>query len=523
MTKRTALLTTTTLVAFDTGYMPTTPAAVEAARRGHTAIQNDAILKRSTDSAAMLDYWDQTDAIVDGVKAMKLAAEMFMPRFEEEPDGDYKNRLKCAKMTNVYRDAVEGLASKPFEQEVSLAKDENTDPPEELNEFAEDVDGSGNNLTTFASTVFFNAINSAIHWIFVDMPPVDPSIRSRADQKARGGRPYWSHVLGRNVLEAKAKVIGGKETLTYVRVYEPGAPECVRIFRRDDAGNVTWELWEKTNTERDYPEGGKTFFAPKEKGAVTIGVIPMVPFMTGRRDGRTFRLFPSMSDAADLQVNLYQNESALEWNKRIGAYSMLTGNGVKPERDAEGNPKKLAIGPNKVLYSPPDGSGSHGEWKFIQPEASVMDFLARDIKETITQLREISRQPLVATMSITTVQAGQAAGKAKSAVGAWALGLKDALENAMVLTCKFASIATEAYDPTVYIYTEFDEFTEGKDLDALGTAVSAGKISDQTYRHELKRRRVLSDEFDEDEEVARLLKQVPSDDGVDTANPAERE
>lgn len=522
---RFALLATVAPVAFDTGYMPTTPEAVRAAKQNHATdpTNGDAMLRYAPDMAAMLDYWDLTDTIVDGVDAMRLAGEKFMPRFTDEDDSDYQNRLKCVKMTNVYRDAVEGLASKPFEQEVSVAKDDDKEPPEQVTDFIEDVDGSGNNLTVYASQTFFNGINSAIHWIFVDHPPVNPNVRSVADAKATGARPYWSHVIGRNVREAKVKVINGKETLTYVRIYEPGTPDHVRVFTRDDNGVVRWELYQKTNDWRDMPDGtGRTQFhqlADAEgTGIVTIGRIPLVPFITGRRDGRTFKLLPAMRDAADLQKNLYQNESALEWNKRLGAYSMLSGNGVKPEKNADGSIKKLAVGPNRVLYAPPDGNGEHGSWSYVQPSAEIMKFLKEDINETIKELRELGRQPLVATMSITTIQAGQAAGKAKSAVGAWALALKDALENAMVLTCLFLGIRPDVYDPTIAVYTDFDEFTEGKDLEDLNTMRENGDLSQETLWEEKKRRRVLSDEFDPERERKRLLEETPGDDGDDTSD-----
>ena len=505
-----------------TGYMPTTVEAVQAARDNHigAAMEADVMLRRSRDSAAMLDYWDQTDAIVDGIAALRMGGEKWMPRFPDETAQDYAFRLKCTKLTNVYRDTVEGLASKPFAQEVSLVDDDNISVPEPLAEFIEDVDGSGNNLTIFAGATFFNGINSAIDWIFIDYPPVDPSVRTLADQKAASIRPYWSHVLGRNVLEPRSKMIGGTETLTYLRLFEPGVPDHVRVFERDDNGNVHWTLYAKTNDWRDI-EGGRTQFAPVDEGVVTIGIIPLVPFITGRRDGRSFKLFPAMRDAADLQIELYQEESALKWNKKLGAYSMLTGNGVNPGKNPDGTPKKIATGPGRVLYAPPSGDGKHGEWKFIQPEAQVMKFLADDVKDTIAQLRELGRQPLTAQSgNLTVITTAVAAGKAKSAVGAWALMLKDTLENAMLITAKWMAI--NDYEPTVAVYTEFDEFLDGKDLDTLDADRDRGDISQETLWEEKKRRGVYGAEFTAErererldaEEQALLLKQ-PNDGGVD--------
>lgn len=519
-------------VAFDTGYIPTTVEAVMAAKNGNANradIINDVMLRRSPDSAAMLDYWELTDTIVDGIGALRLAGQKYMPKFVDETEPDYQFRLKCTKLTNVYRDTVEGLAAKPFQQEVDLVdgdeSDGNITVPDAIDEFCENVDGSGNNLTIFAGATFFNGINSAIDWIFVDHPPINPNIRNRAEEKAASMRPYWSHVLGRNVLEPRSKMIGGKEVITYVRLLEPGRPDHIRVFERDDNGIVRWELFEKTDKWRNV-EGGQTQFAPVQgeagAGIVTIGIIPLVPFITGRRDGRTFKLFPAMRDAADLQVELYQQESALKWNKQLGAYSMLTGDGVRPQMEADGvTPKKIATGPGRVLYAPTDGNGNSGSWKFIQPSAEVMKFLADDVKETINQLRELGRQPLTAQSgNLTVITTAVAAGKAKSAVAAWALMLKDALENAMNLTALWMGITD--YKPKIYVYTEFDEFLDGKDLDTLDADRDRGDISQQTLWEEKKRRGVYGAEFTAerererlDEEEQALLLKMPNDGGVD--------
>lgn len=466
-------------------------------------------MKRTKDIAAMLPYWDKTDAIVAGADAIRLAGETYLPKFEEEDDDAYQRRLKLSKFTNVYRDVLEGLAVKPFEKEVTLKAGDKDDEtiPEQINEFIEDVDGSGTNLTKFAAAMFFNGINSAIDWLFVDYPTADvtATVRTVADQKALGIRPFWSHVLGRNVLEVRTINLNGSEVIQYIRIFEPSINglDHVRIFERQPTGQITWELY----VEDDKHEDG---FVLEKNGALTIDVIPLVPFYTGRRDGKSFKFFPVMQDAADLQISLYHDESALQFTKTMAAYPMLAGNGVTPMKDAMGKPLPLAIGPGRVLYAPPSGDGKSGSWNYIEPAATSMTFQKESIKDTKNDLRELGRQPLTAQSGqLTVITTAVASGKAKSAVSAWAISLKDALENGLVITAKWFGVK---YDPQVDVYTEFDEFTDtNKDLSELGSARKNGDLSQETYWSELKRRKVLSDEFDPDEERKRLLNEVPSD------------
>lgn len=470
-------------------------------------------LRRAKDSAAMLPYWDKTDAIVEGYEAVKAAGKTYLPQFCEEPDAEYKNRLELTKFTNIYRDVVEGLATKPFEEEVTLIGDK---VPEAVVKFTENVDGSGSNLTAFAAQTFFNGINSAIDWIFIDYPTVEPGIvRTVADAKAAGVRPFWSHVLGRNVLEARTVNIAGSEVLSYIRIFEPGGdgPDHVRIFERLLNGVITWELRVKNDKAAAEDDG----FSVESKGTLTLKVIPLVLFTTGRRDGKWFKFFPAMADAADLQISLYQDESALQFVKTMAGYPMLAANGVKPEMDADGKTvKKLAVGPSKVLYAPPNGNGDSGSWTYVEPSAQSMTFLKASIDGTKQDLRELGRQPLTAQSGqLTVITTAVAAGKARSAVSAWALSLKNALEEALKITAEWLAVP---YEPEVNVFTEFDNFTDSdKDLTALQAARAGGDLSRETYLSELKRRKVLSPEFDFDEENEKLLNEVPSD-GTDLEN-----
>lgn len=516
---RTALLASVYPVAYDfSDGAQTSQVGRQQVLDGLLAFQThnaDMMEARAPDSAMMLDYFDDVDAIIGGKKAMVKAAQRYLPMFSGEDETTYTTRLKYTKFTNVFRDICEGLAAKPFEEEVSLVNgDDDATPPDAIAQFIENVDGAGNSITQFAGATFFNAVANAIDWIFVDFPPADPSVRTVADAKAAGRTPFWSHVLGRNVLEARVTMIEGRETLTYIRIFEPSSPrDRVRVIERDPVSAViTWKLFEKSSTTS--PDG-KTQYVPIDQGDFNIPIIPLVPFATGRRDGRTFRYFPALSDAADLQVTLYVNESGLEWTKALSAYPMLAGNGVSPQLSTDGKtPLKLAVGPGVVLYTGNAAEGrTHGSWAYVQPDAQLFTALEASNSTTIQNLRELGRQPLTAQSgNITVITAAFAAGKAKSAVQAWALGLKNALENALAITCMFTNTK---YTPKVKVFTEFDTASDNIDeLPALGTAVSGKIISEQTYREELARRGVLGPEYNEERETARLLAEAPADIGA---------
>jgi len=445
----------------------------------------------SADWRAMSGYWEKVDAIVNGRDSMIEAGEEYLPKFPNETRNDYAFRLKTAKFTNVYRDILEGLAQKPFAHEVMI----NESAPNALKELAEDVDGRGNHLHVFAAETFFAGINKAVDWILVDYTRTEGA-RTVEQERASGARPYWVHIPADAVLEVASEVIQGREQLIKVRILEEKGR--VRTFERTD-GNVTW----KVETEQ-----GEGVWAVEDEGIVTLGEIPLVPFVTGRRRGKKWQFQPAMRDAADLQVELYQQETNLKHIKTMTCFPMLAGNGVQPDMEG-GKPKAVPVGPNAVLYAPPNADGNHGTWEWIGTDAATLNFLAADVQTTTKELREIGRQPLTAQSgNLTVITTAFAAQKGNNAVQAWALQLKDALENAMRLTAAWMSISA---DVEVTVFTDFGiEDMDDRAPEHLLKAREIGDLSATTLREEFKRRGILGPEFDEENEVTeRLLLELP--------------
>jgi len=185
---------------------------------------------------------------------------------------------------------------------------------------------------------------------------------------------------------------------------------------------------------------------------------------------------------------------------------------VTPETGPDGFPLPVKLGPKAVLYAVPSGSGGHGisHWGFIEPSATSLRFLADDIKETIQNLRELGRQPLTAqTGNLTVITTAFAAQKGNSAIQAWAINLKDALEKALALTAMWLK---EDQRAKVTINTDFDVGLEDdKSQPTLLAMRASGDLSQRTFWHEMRRRGILSPEFDVDTEDERLLDELPGD------------
>jgi hypothetical protein len=72
----------------------------------------------SSDYDAMIDYWNTVDTLLGGTASMRLAGRDYLPSFPEEDSELYAFRLSQSVLTNIYKDVVENLASKPFAKKV---------------------------------------------------------------------------------------------------------------------------------------------------------------------------------------------------------------------------------------------------------------------------------------------------------------------------------------------------------------------------------------------------------------------
>lgn len=474
---------------------------------------------------AMSPYWEKVETILGGADAMRRAGQKYLPKFPKETQDDYDRRKATAKFTNIFGDIVEGLAAKPFTEEVGIKDGTASEPVKSL---IEDIDGKGNHINVFAQAAFFSGIAQSITWILIDYTKNVPAQATIAQERELGARPWWVHIPPTRLLAVYSDIVGGQEVITHARILEPtlersGYGETskrrVRVFNREPVINkkgevvqyqsAMWEVLEEQTTDKNEKQ-----WISIGAGPVTIGIIPLVPFTTGRRIGSAWQLIPSMRDAADLQITLYQQEAGLEHVKECAAFPMVSGNGVAPPTDAAGRPIPLTIGPKAVLYAPPADQGSPGSWSFIEPAATSMTFLASDIEKTKQDLRELGRQPLTAqTGNLTVVTTAFAAQKGNSAIQAWAMNLKDSLERALAITCLWLKDESQ---PEVKIDTDFDVgLNDDKDRDTLVKMRATRDLSARTLWHEMQRRGTLSPEFDADEEELAIASEVPDDPEID--------
>jgi hypothetical protein len=477
--------------------------------------------EKSSDYKAMEDYWALIDAINGGADAMRKCGDKYLPKFPNEEAADHTYRKATAPFTNIYTDVSTNLASKPFAQDLKLADGS----PQNAQDIAEDIDGQGNNLHKFAASWFQDGIDYAVDWVLIDYTKAPPLPEGRprtvAEENDLGLRPYWCHIHANRIIAIYSDFVDGEEAIVHARIredvvervgFEEVVHERIRIFDRaknaatpgsNDVSYApaTYEVWEKTDEKDPTKPKWKRIEGPEP---VAIEVIALVPFWTGKRIGTTWQFKPKLRDIAHLQVEEFQQESNLKSVLEATAYPMLAANGISGT-DAKGALIKVPVGPRCVLFAPPDGRGSHGEWTYLEPSAQSITALQAQLEATQKNMRDLGMQPLT-TANLTVITTANVSMKAQSAVQAWALQLKDSIELAWKFTMLW--LKDETTEIEVEVYTDFGvDFEATKELDALLKAEGQGIFTKRTVQMEFKRRGTVSETFDPDKEEEDLAAQ----------------
>lgn len=465
----------------------------------------DKSLDPSTASPAHADLapkWAMIRAIIDGADSVRNGKTTYLPKYPAESDLEYSRRLASAPWRPEFEDALRSISSKPFSKEVTLAGK----PSEEVKKLAEDIDGRGNNLHVFAKTLFEDGVSLGASGILVDFPPMSPNA-TMADERAQNARPYWVEIAADEIIALRTERRGAREVVTHLRVWESaivvdGFEETTeRKIRVLEPG--LWQLWR----EVEGTNGAKRWEIETE-GAVTLNEVPFVFYATADRIGSQY-VRPPLLDLATMQIELYRFMSSEEQIYTVAGSPMLTANGMGAPDDGDA----VETGPGRILYAP-GAEGIQTSWEYIQPDAQNLKAISEKANSIIEDIRRLGLQPMLPkTGNVTATATGVEAAKAHTAVGTWANGLRDALEQAWVFTMRWLG-SSETIEVTVN--TDFGVALQGaEEVRELREARAASMISEDTFWDEMVRRGVLGPQFDKEEERKRLLEEVPGDDGED--------
>jgi Domain of unknown function (DUF4055) len=439
-----------------------------------------------------------------GAVAMRARAPKYLPQYAQESDVEYARRVASAPWRAEFVDALHSLTSKPFSKPVSFPDG----TPDAITAFGEDVDGRGNSLHVFAKQCFLEGVAHGVHGILVSYPFADGLV-TRADEKRANLKPYFVSINVNDIVALYTEMRGGREVVVHARIRE-----C--YTERDDGFGEkmveqivvyepgTWARWQKNEATNKYELIAEGLI--KAAGGA-LDEVPLTLFFTGARTGM-LRTRPPLRDLADCQLELFRSLSRQDEILTFTGSPMLSGSGVSPPtpdpRTGEGT---IRVGPKTILFAPASGDGKSGSWQYVQPAAANLVAINDHVESVVEHMRRLAMQPTTRKSGdVTATATSVATAQAHSQLESWAIGCRDAFEQAFTFVEAFLGVAK----PTVVqIHTDFGVGdATNADVRSLLEAQQAEIISKSTVRDELVRRGILGPQFDADNEDQQIAEEA---------------
>lgn len=431
-------------------------------------------------AAAMHQKAKLPRTLMGGTEAMRKAEKMYLPQEPKESSTAYAARLSRTVLFNAFAKSVGALTGKLFKKDVTLSEK----TPPQLVEWCEDIDLQGNNLTRFVRAVALDAMIVGLSHIVVDMPPLvvdeegNPRTLTVGEEKSLNRRPYLCQYLLEDCLNWRVK--DGK--LVLVVLQEPDT-EAIDEFQEKTVPQIrvlrpgSWETW-----RQDEKQKGWFLF---ESGKTTLDFIPIITVYTNKTGFMTAT--PLLQDLAYLNVAHWQSSSDQRHILHVARVPLLFGTGW-----GEDNPSELEIGPNSLTLQPAGATMA-----FVEHSGASVSAGAADIEALEARMSAMALEPLMPkTGNVTATATAIDTAEAQSVIQDIANGLKDSIENLLVMMGSWVGIPKEQCGEAS-VFADFSlNLGDQSALTALQAARTMGDISRDAYINELKRRDILVSDYD---------------------------
>lgn len=448
---------------------------------------------KTSSVTAMEPDWTLARALLGGTRAMREAGKGMLPKWPNEEQDAYDCRLASAVLFPAYKRTVETLVGKPFSKPVTIGDD----VPAKIKGWLQDVDLQGRNLDVFGADTMEVALGAGLAGILVDYPTKDPSVKTVADERAAGLRPYFIQIHPWQVRGWRATRSAGAWVLEQLRLME-----CVEVpdgeFGMKEVEQVrvlTPGAW------ATYRQNEKKEWIPFENGITTLKSIPFVPvygqrlgFMMGR---------PPLVELAHMNVKHWQSQSDQDTILHVARVPILMVSGIDDDKWT------MTVGASAAVKLP-----TGADMKYVEHTGAAIEAGKVSLDDLKEEMRQAGAELLVIKPG--TVTATQHANE--NAVGMCALqriakGVEDALDAALQIMADWIGEKQGGH------VTLFDDYAAQTMAEASMQIVATLPISDETKFEEAQRRGMISPDKTWLDERERLDAQGPAL-GTITGGPA---
>jgi len=378
-----------------------------------------------------------------------------------------------------------------------------------VDEVLNNVDMMDHDVQVFMRQWFMKAFDKGHACVLVESPKA-AGVKTQADQKAAGARPYGIILGPERILGWKTNPDGSLRQLrvTFEREEDDGdyGTTCipqVRVYEMRN-GKVAVDVYEEQKT--DDPMKKQWKIVAEQSSVIDLPAIPVVTFYTRQTGFMTSE--PPLLQLAYLNIQHWQVKSHLDSLLNVAMIPILVMLGVD-ETD------KIVIGERYAIKLPAAGS----DMKYVEHTGKAIESGQKRLEEIKTEMRDAGAKLLTpgtgrssgssaskTGAAMTATEASEQAASDNSLLGMMVEDFKDAMESFLDIV---ASYRSETDGGTVEPQPNLDPDQQPIESGTfLLSMANSGKLSSSTLFDEIQKRGMISEDLTWDEEEIKIQEEM---------------
>ncbi len=435
-----------------------------------------------------MDEWKLYDDLFGGTQTMREASVTYLPQEINESDSAYQRRLNRTVLFNGFKRTVRTLASRPF---IIPVQTQDEDDLEE--QWIQNIDRTGTSLSDFSKQMMVQALKKNYCVVLVDHPAVDQELNYQ-DQINEDIRGYPIIIPNENLIDYELAQDAGEDRLIQFRYFE-----AYEVPVQDDP----WTKEIKQQIKVWYEDRIETYRAPSDVAVVgtnipiadyqlyetvenTLGMVPVVIFYQEKE--AVFDSNNNLNDLAWLNINHWQSSSDQQNILHVARVPILHYKGWN-DKD------KITVGPNTMTKS----TSTDAVLEYVEHSGAAIGSGATEISTIEDRMAVMGADMLVKrTASKTATEKLLNEEAETSELGQMVVSLEMKIRKIFEFMKQWQGEETEI---SISIFKDFAVRVDNGDLQVLYNSRISGEITQETYLQELKRRGVLDDTVNTEDEA----------------------
>ena len=313
----------------------------------------------------------------------------YLFRHLKEDEESFEDRRARAYYYNFCRTVVDTYIAHLFRKGSAIFRD--TQRSSEWARFLANVDRKGNDMTAFVQEQVAPAaqIFGHVH-VIVDKPPANVAVASRAEEEAKGIRPYLVVVHPENLVDFCEDTSG---VLVWARVREPAPVESDPFAEEtSDAPQYVYRTWTRTGWTL-HDEQDRLIASGEHK----LGRVPLVTVYNVASRKYPRQGVSALSDIAPINRSIFNWCSLNDEFLYRQCFNIL----AIPDYPLAGKRRRLGTG--NALTFPPDAAKTP---YYIYPPVEPGEYLLRNIESAIEQIYRLAVLQAVSAREVRRAQSG---------------------------------------------------------------------------------------------------------------------